>query len=234
MSIADDVANDVQLAILDNWDRRDGVVVPDTSSVKFRGGGVDLEAVFLYSDLADSTSMAMWNQYTTARVCKAFLSSSTRLIRHHGGAVRSFDGDRVMGVFVGSSKNTSAVKCALRINWMFNHLLRPKFEAAYEEFRNGKFSLRHCSGVDRSMTIAVRAGIRDNDDIIWVGRAANIAAKLSAIRDTPYHSFITGDVFDAMTDEAKTWRDGQAMWEERSWTQGPVKRIFRSSWWWSP
>jgi tripartite-type tricarboxylate transporter receptor subunit TctC len=37
------------------------------------------------------------------------------LIKAAGGEIRSFDGDRVMGVFMGKSKNTSAATNAVRL-----------------------------------------------------------------------------------------------------------------------
>ena len=187
----------------------------------------------LYADLVDSTALAMWDSQVTARICKAFLGGVTRLIRGQGGDVRSFDGDRVMGVFLGDRKNTSAALCALQINWMFTQLLKPRFEARYEKLRDGTYKLAHCTGVDLSEVLTVRAGIRNNNDLIWIGRAPNVAAKLSALREAPHHSFISGDVYDMLHDDAKLWQ-GQNMWEQRSWSSGPINRVYRSGWWRHP
>jgi adenylate cyclase len=233
MALSDDLKGDVDGILADTWDIRDGTVVPTSDKVALAGGGVKLNATILYADLADSTTIAMWDRRVAARLFKAFLACSSRLIRSHDGDVRSFDGDRVMGVFLGNSKNTSAAKCALRINWIFLNLIKPKFEAKYEAVRDGTYKLAHCAGVDTSEVLTVRAGIRNNNDLIWVGSAPNVAAKLSAIRDAPYFSFITGTVYDQMGDESKL-SNGRNMWEERAWNSGPVKRVFRSSWTWTP
>jgi adenylate cyclase len=177
--------------------------------------------------------LAMWDRRVAARVCKSFLECVTRLVRARGGDVRSFDGDRVMGVFVGNNKNTAAVRCALQINWMFTQLLKPKFNAKYAKLADGSYKLAHCTGVDVSEVLVVRAGIRNNNDLIWVGQASNIAAKLSGLRDSPYNTFITGAVYDSVADEVKL--SGQTnMWEERTWTNGLIKRVFRSNWHWKP
>jgi class 3 adenylate cyclase len=213
---------------------RDGSVVPASEDVALADGGVKLSATMLYADLADSTKLAMHNRQIAGRVCKAFLAASTRLIRAHGGDVRSFDGDRVMGVFVGGSKNTSAAKCALQIAWAVTQVIKPKFQGKYEVFRDGTLDLAHCAGVDVSDVLAVRSGIRNNNDLIWLGRAPNIAAKLSALRDDGYTTFITGEVYDRMRNETKFGGNPpRAMWEERGW-KGPVTRVFRSNWWWAP
>jgi|HubBroStandDraft_4_1064222.scaffolds.fasta_scaffold218173_2 adenylate cyclase len=233
MALADDIKTDVDGVLNQTWDVREGEVVPTTEKIALAGGGVKLDATMLYADLADSTELAMWDRRVAARLFKAFLACSSRLIRAQGGEVRSFDGDRVMGVFLGKYKNTSAAKCALQINWAFQKLIKPKFEAKYEALRNGTYKLAHCTGVDTSEVLVVRAGIRNNNDLIWIGSAPNVAAKMSAFRDSPYFSFISGPAYDKLADEAKL-SNGTNMWEERLWNAGPIKRVFRSSWTWSP
>ena len=233
MTTKDDLAQRIDGALTQAWNVRDGRVVPTTENVQLGGGAVELAATMLYTDLADSTQLAMWDRRVTARLCKAFLGCATKLIQAEGGEVRSFDGDRVMGVFLGATKNTSATRCALKINWMFRHQLKPKFEAKYEAFRNGTYRLAQCTGIDTSEVFVVRTGVRDSNDLIWVGRAPNVAAKLSAIRDTPYHTFITDAVFSQMMEPAKV-TNGIAMWEERAWKAGPVPKVYRSSWEWQP
>ncbi|MEQ1903138.1 MAG: adenylate/guanylate cyclase domain-containing protein [Pirellulaceae bacterium] len=235
MALKEDIDNEVGQILAQTWDLRDGTVVPATESVLLAGGGVKLKATMLYADLAESTKLAMDNRQTAARVCKAFLAASTRLIRANSGDVRSFDGDRVMGVFIGDSKNTSAAKCALQINWVFLNVIVPKFKGKYESFRNGGHILAHGTGIDVSEVLAVRSGIRNNNDLIWIGRAPNVAAKLSAIRGDGYSSFITGEVYDQMRDDVKFGGDPtRSMWEERAWNAGPVKRVYRSNWGWAP
>lgn len=93
-----------------NFEQRDGRVVPATGDVVLKNGAVKIEAAFLYSDLAGSAKLSKscpWS--TTAKIIRAFLDCSSRLIIKHGGHVRSFDGDRVMGVFIGDSKNSNGL-----------------------------------------------------------------------------------------------------------------------------
>lgn len=232
MALRDDLGQRIDATLLQDWSMRDGRVVPRTENIVLAGGGVELTGTMLFADLADSTELAMWDRRVTARVCKAFLSCTTSIIAAEGGEVRSFDGDRVMGVFLGDTKNTSAMRCALKINWMFLNLLKPKFEARYASLRDGTYKLAHTTGVDTSEILVVRTGVRDRNDLIWVGQAPNAAAKLSAIRDAPYFSFVSKAVFDAAAREAKISNNGQEMWEARSWNTGPIKDVYRSSWQW--
>jgi adenylate cyclase len=234
MAIADDLKSDINGALNFNWDMRDGQVVPSTADVALAGGGVNFLATMLYADLADSTGLAMWDKRVAARIFKAFLSSCSRLIKANDGFVRSFDGDRVMGVFLGPMKNTNATKCALQINWVFREVLMPKFHARFEGVRNGSHPLAHTTGIDTSDVLVARGGVRNDNDLVWVGRAPNIAAKLSGIREAPYATFITGEVYDMLANEAKFAASGAGpnMWESRTWANQPVTRVFRSHYLW--
>src|SRR5581483_7608309 len=110
-----------------------------------------------------------------------------------------------------------------------------KLEAKYESLRTGSYKLAHCVGIDTSEVLVIRSGIRNNNDLVWVGRAPNVAAKLSNIRNSPYHSYITKAVFSVLNDEAKYGANKELMWEQRVGTWKEVKgieTIYRSSWWW--
>ena len=91
------VANDIQLkervdALFNtNFVQREGRVVPASPDVTLRDGAVKIEAAFLYTDLAKSAVLSRvcpWT--TTAKIIRAFLDASTRLIIKHGGYIRKF------------------------------------------------------------------------------------------------------------------------------------------------
>ena len=192
MSLSDDLKNDVNNIISTNWNLRKGQKVPTTSEVALNGGAVELEATFLYADLANSSRMAkVFDRRVTAKIIKTFLATTARVIRSLDGEIVSFDGDRIMGVFIGDSKNTTAAKCALQIKYTVHNIIRPKFEEKYETVKNASFRIDHGAGVDSGTVLAVRGGARGANDLIWIGRAPNLAAKLSDIRESPYQTFIT-------------------------------------------
>lgn len=238
MALKDDVANEIDGILSQPWNDRDGTVVPSTNDVALAGGGVHLDVTVLYSDLADSTELVMeHDRRTAARVMKCFLATCTRIIKAQGGDIRSFDGDRVMGIYIGDYKNSSAAKTALKINWAFENLLKPRIHEKYSSVKNGTYQLNYATGIDSSKVLAVRGGVRGSNDLIWVGRAPNVAAKLSNIREPLYRSYITADVYKKMNDEAKyTAKDGQRvdMWEARSHSSVPGMTIYRSSYLWEP
>jgi adenylate cyclase len=234
MALNDDITSEVNGILAQPWTVRDGTVVPDVESIALAGGAVRLDATMLYADLADSTSLAIYDRRVAARVFKSYLASTARIITARGGYVRSFDDDRVMGVFVGDYKNTSAAKAALHINYVFLEIIKPKLKSKYEVFKNETYKLGHCVGIDTSEVLVIRSGIKNNNDLVWVGSAPNVAAKLSGMRDDPYNSWISGSVYNALNEEAKT-SNGKAMWEKRinvSVIPGGVG--YRSSWQWEP
>lgn len=236
MALRDEVLSDIQTIIGTLWNKREGRQVPSTSEVALAGGAVEIQATFLYADLADSSKMAKeLDRRIAAKIIKSFLATSARLIRAHGGEVRSYDGDRIMGVFVGNYRNTSAVKCALQIKWCVDQV-RARFEEKYESVRDATFRIRHGVGVDSGTVLAVRGGARGSNDLIWIGRAPNLAAKLSDLRDAPYCTFITAAVFNRLNDEAKYGgAENSLMWERRSWAfLGENLVVYRSSWRWRP
>jgi adenylate cyclase len=231
-----ELAAAVDAIIKARWELRDGEVVPKTDDVTLGNSGVTLDATVLYADLADSTELAMFDREIAAEVYKAYLIGTTRLIKAAGGEIRSFDGDRVMGVFIGNFKNTSAAKAALRINYFFTHVLEPAFLKFYERLQTSSFRFAQSVGIDTGEIRVARAGVRNANDLIWVGGAPNVAAKLSSIRQPGYSTYITEPVFKKLHESVELY-GGQSMWERCTWQKGEpygAGVIYRSSWWFKP
>jgi adenylate cyclase len=229
--LRDDLDSDVRTVITTLWDTRKGRTVPSTTDVVLPGGAVELDATFLYADMADSSKMAKeLDRRVAAKILKAFLATSTRLIRHCGGSIASFDGDRVMGIFIGHSKNSSAAKCALQIDYVVQEIIKPKFTSKYDPVRNASFSIGHGTGIDTGTVLAVCAGARNHNDLIWIGRAPNLAAKLSDLRKYPYSIWITASVYNDLDKGLKYDGDGKDIWEARTWTFLDENiRVYRSN-----
>ena len=100
--------------------------------MKLGNDAVTLEGTVLYADLAASSDLVdRYKDYFAAEVYKAYLVASCRIIRSEGGAITAFDGDRVIAVYMGSTKNTSAVRSALKINWAVQNVINPQIKATY-------------------------------------------------------------------------------------------------------
>lgn len=237
MALSDDLKSDVQTIIATRWTLRKGQKFPSTNDVTLAGGAVELDATFLYADLADSSKIAKeFDRRIAAKIMKSFLATTTRVIRHCGGAIVSFDGDRVLGVFVGDYKNSSAAKCALHIKYVVSEIIRKKFESNYQSVKDASFRINHGVGVDTGTVLIVRAGARGANDLISIGRAPNLAAKLSDIREPNFQSFITASVYNRLSGESKFGgKDNKNMWEQRTWTfLGESIDVYRSKWHWPP
>jgi class 3 adenylate cyclase len=233
MGMTDDLNAEVNKIIKEQWTTTDGRVVPETENIELGNKGTNLDATCLYADLAESTNLVnTLSPQIAAEVYKCYLNCACRIIRSQGGVITAFDGDRVMAVFVGETKNTPAVRAALAINHAVVKVINPALKDYYKE-KIGTYEVRHSVGVDTSKVMVARTGIRGANDLVWVGRAANYAAKLCTLRDGIYATWITGSVYDAMHASVKNTSDGtKTMWEERAWTAQGGLRIFRSSYHW--
>jgi len=229
MGLKDEITSAVTETFSQSWSERDGRVVPEAEDVTLANEAVRLdEAVVLYADMSGSTEMVDSKSWTfCAEVYKAFLNSAARIIKSEGGTVTAYDGDRIMAVYIGGSKNTSAARTALKLNYCRLHIINPLIERHYP---TASFKLQHVVGIDRTTLRASRTGVRGANDLVWVGRAANYAAKLTAL-STDFPSRITEEVYNGLHVSLKV-TDGKAMWEEASWTAMNNKRIYRSTWQW--
>jgi len=81
MALIDELKSQTDEIVHRLWTRRDGQVVPETGDLQLGNHCVDLDATFLYSDLAESTSLATFNPRVAAEVFKSYLMGTTRIIR---------------------------------------------------------------------------------------------------------------------------------------------------------
>lgn len=231
MALKDDLSTEVGKIFRGKWETRDGEVVPEPEDLKLGNDAVKLDATVLYADMSGSTSLVD-NQSATlaAEVYKSYMICASRIVKDEGGAITAYDGDRIMAVFIGGSKNSTAARCALKINWAVLNIVNPGIKAVYG---SDAYQMGHVIGIDTSSLFLCRIGVRNDNDLVWVGRAANYAAKLTDLNEG-YSIYITGDVFDRLHDDSKNGgTPRRLMWEQRFWTKMNNMRVHRSNWWWS-
>jgi class 3 adenylate cyclase len=228
MTLKEDLEAEVKKIFGSTWTKRDGTVVPDDQSVTLGNDAVELDATVLYADLSDSTKMVNSQTATfAAEVYKSYLVCAGKIIRDRGGVITAYDGDRVMAVFIGNSKNTSAVKAAMKINSAVINIINP---AIVKQYSADKYTVKQVVGIDTSKVLVAKTGVRGANDLVWVGRAANYAAKLSSLND--YKTYITDDVYNVMLDEAK-FSNGTNMWTQLTWNTMNKMTIYGSNYMWS-
>lgn len=229
MGLKDELVNFCGDVITSKWETTEGRVVPDENSrLTLKNTAITIEGTVLYSDLDGSTAMVDgFKNWFAAEIYKSYLYCCARIISAHDGVVSAYDGDRVMAVFIGGSKNTNAAKAALKIKWAVDNIIMPKVRARYP---NTKFELKHVTGIDTCPLFVAKTGARGANDLVWVGRAANYAAKLTSLPST--YTYVTESVYKMLNKEVKVSTDGRAMWQAVTWNTFNNQTIYRSEWGW--
>jgi class 3 adenylate cyclase len=173
--LAADLSAEIKDIFKENWSVAEGQVIPDPKDLGLSNDAKRFErATVLYADLSGSTVMVDTKSWAKCgEIYKSFLTCSARIIKHCGGTITAYDGDRIMSIFTGSSQTTNAADCALKINWSVKNIINPAFKNQYNE---GDYTIKHTAGIDTGELRAARIGIRGQNDLVWIGRAANYAA----------------------------------------------------------
>ena len=227
MKNLNDITSEIKKILKDQWSVRYGEKVPETSDIKLGNDGVSLNATVLYADLKESTKMVnTHSRQFAAEVYKSYLLACCEIIKNNDGVITAFDGDRVMAVYIGDCKNTNAVRTALQINYMVSEVINPAIKEIYDK----EFQVKQVVGIDTSELFVARTGIRGDNDLVWVGNAANMAAKMCAIRNGNISTFISKDVFESIHDSAKYCNE-VCMWKTFHWSEFS-RNIYCSTYYW--
>ena len=227
MSLIEDYSKVVEDIFKEKWSTREGRKVPESEDLALGNDAVKLDGTVLYADLDDSTNLVdCYQPAFAAKIYKAYLSCAAKVIRSEGGVITSYDGDRIMAVYIGDSKNSSAACSALKINYAVTKIINPILKECYPKI---DYLVKQVVGIDTSNLFVARTGIRGSNDLVWVGRAANYAAKLSSL-SADYPSRLTEAVYKKLNKSAKYSNDGKPMWKEATWNDMNGMRIYRSTW----
>ncbi|AJE54196.1 adenylate/guanylate cyclase domain-containing protein [Paenibacillus polymyxa] len=137
-----------------------------------------LETCVLYIDIRKSTDLNLSHRRETmAKLYSSFVRSMARAGGNYGGVVRNIIGDRLMVVFNKENCFTNAVKTAILMNSVSQYILNEEFE--HNEVKCG-------IGIDYGKMLVTKTGIikrgtenTSNKSLVWLGRPANIASKLT-------------------------------------------------------
>jgi adenylate cyclase len=137
-----------------------------------------IETCVLYVDIRRSTDLSFSHRRSTlTKLYASFARAMARCGSYFGGKVRSIIGDRLMVIFDSEDCFTNAVNTAILMNSVNRYLLDKHF--AHDEIKCG-------IGIDYGKMLASKAGIikkgAENTaykSIVWLGRPANIASKLT-------------------------------------------------------
>jgi class 3 adenylate cyclase len=227
MALAEDLKKWVENTFSSDWEEQSTDKVPNAEDLRLNSNHAkDLSAAtVLYADLDGSTEMVNTKRWEfSAEIYKTFLKCASDIIRDEGGVITAYDGDRVMAIFTGDSKNTSAARCALKINYAVTDIIQPAISKGWST----DFIVKHVVGIDTSQLRTARIGVRGDNDLVWIGRAANYAAKLTSLNGK--QTRITEAAYDSLADELK-YTNGQSMWVREYWNDMNIW-IYSSTWKW--
>ena len=231
VELTDDLNAYVKDTFSSNWSTRKSQSVPEPSNLKSSNDAFIFDrATVLYADICGSTAMVNNSTWWDAgAVYKSFLYCAARLITDNGGTISAYDGDRIMGVFVGEVQSTPAVITALKIHSAVKNTIMPALKTRYP---GSDFKLRHVVGIDTSPIQVAKVGVRGENDLVWIGKAANYAAKLTEL-SSDFQTWITGELFDALLEDGKIGGNPKRpMWTQDVWKEMSGARIYKSNWWW--
>jgi class 3 adenylate cyclase len=229
MALNDDLSIQVKEIFASPATPREGRVVPAPETVQFGEDAVYLKkATVLYADISGSTKLVDgYKWWFAAEIYKSFLYCAARIIRSEDGEITAYDGDRIMAIFLGDTQATNAVKAGLRINASVVNIINPAIKNRYPT----EYQLKHVVGIDTSSVTASKIGIRGGNDLVWIGKAANHAAKLTELDQGPI-TWITKTVFDDLLNNVKfSPTTGELIWTSWTWNAMGGLPIYGSTWW---
>jgi class 3 adenylate cyclase len=232
MGLLSDLQREIQAIFRGSWEIAKAQVVPDPSTFKLLNEARCFDsATVLYVDLSGATALVNnYNWVFAGEIYKAYLSCITKIVRHQGGVITAYGGDRIMAVFVNSNHASSAAVCGLKINWAVLKIVNPALKAQYPR---KEYIVKQVVGIDTSELLVARVDVRSANDLLWIGRAANYSAKLSEHRND-IQTWITEQTHAALADWAKLGGNPpEDMWTRYSWTGMKDIPVYGSNWWWS-
>jgi adenylate cyclase len=211
--------------------------VPEAKDIQLGNKAAKLTATALFIDLRQSSDITnTFRRQTAAKMLKSYFAGSVRIINVNGGVVRSFNGDGMLALFVGNRRSNNGVKAAMQIRWFVEHILWQKFNGYFEAnraARGARLSFSLGAGLDEGDIYAVRVGIRGTNDVAWIGRCTNTAAKLSNVLHHPRNIAVTRAVYSRLNADRKL-SDGVNMWSaaEQWGVFGGIRRAYRTTTYW--
>lgn len=206
--------------------------VPMPEDIGLGAKAHSFEATSLFVDLRQSSAITnAFRRQTAAKMLKAYFEGTVRIIKMNGGEVRSFNGDGMLALFIGPAQADQAVKAAMQMKWFVRQVLQPQFNGLFTAAakRGTRLDFSTGCGIDSGIVYAVRVGMKGTNDIAWVGRGTNTAAKLSNLLHHPRSIGVTGVVYDQLSEQCLN-SNGKAMWSSLiRETFGGAERHYRTT-----
>jgi adenylate cyclase len=148
-----------------------------------------IETTVLYVDMRRSTQLNFQHRrHTVAKLYSAFVRAMTRCAVEFRGEIRGIIGDRLMVLFEPEHCFENAIDAAELMNSVCQHVINKYFTHGEVEFG---------IGIDHGRMLATKTGIRKHGQaqqsyrsLVWLGRPANVASKLTDNAHKPEQSVV--------------------------------------------
>lgn len=92
-------------------------------------------------------------------------------------------------------------------------LIQPKISSHYKSIRESGWVLKTGCGIASGDSLIVRGGVRrSGSDLVSIGPAPNLAAKLSDVRENPFHIRIGAATYKKLSASGRL-SEGKNMWQ---------------------
>jgi len=228
MALLDDLKNRIRDYFLQPYETSETTIVPDTDNAGLTFGNKGLTGIFafLFVDIRNSSTLhEKYGFANAAKIYQSFHDINVRIIEENDGSVRAFDGDRVMGVFVGDLKNSNAAKAALQIQWAIRNILNPQLGT----------QITCGAGIDSGKILVAKIGKgrnKNNNDLVWIGKADNYASHLA--NEAKNSIIISTNAYNVLYKDRKISSDGRNIWNSKVMTlkSGKTVNCYESKWGW--
>lgn len=234
MALLDDLKTSVSGYLAGTYETYEPKDVPLPEAIGLGNKAAKMTATALFIDVRQSSDITeAFRLQTAAKMMKAYFRGAVTVVNANDGYVRSFNGDGMLAFFMGDRRSTNATTAAMQVRWFVDEVLRPQFRTYFE--KNAKalgnaldFSIG--CGLDDGDIFAVRVGIKGTNDVAWVGRPTNTAAKLASFPE-PNRVRVTRAVYQRL--QANRKKQGEkSIWSAEAMTKiGGVSRGYRWSTW---
>ncbi|WP_324680374.1 hypothetical protein [Hymenobacter sp. GOD-10R] len=88
-----------------------------------------------------------------------------------------------------------------RAHLAVSQIVNPELNSFY---KSTTYEIKQVVGIDTCKLLVATTGIRGSNDLMWVGKAANHAAKMAAL-SPQYPTRITKGIYDKLSDTTNMW-----------------------------
>jgi len=168
--------------------------IPEIHDLPFRKGFIETSVLFVNLrgslDLTEERGSS-----TVAKIYKCFINEMVHAATYWNGKIRGFAGDKIMLLSDADGRQANrALDIAITMQTIVKHILSPRLEKMYKEEISCGF------GIDFGKMLVAK--VDTNNDLVWMGRPANVASKL-ADEAIGGEIIVTDRIYDRLRDDHK-------------------------------